>query len=136
MADKKTVYRKGELVKTVQSEDGKHYRHFSQDLRPVMDRVTYLNEKVNGATRAENRNGYHYLGSVPITVITDWLEQHNYTLNEFATNAGGDRRRTDPTGPGVKDKFLRYFMSRDFSKLHTQHVTTKRPDSGLIYLGG
>lgn len=135
MADKKTVYKKGELTKNVISEDGKHYRHFSMDMDPVMDRVKYLNEKVNEAPRAGNRQGYHYLGSVPLTMITDWLDKHGYTMHDFSVNAGGEKGKTNPNGSGVKDKFMKYFMSRDFAKLHTQHVSTKRSDSGLIYTG-
>jgi len=135
VSDSKILFNRNGLKKTFISEGGNNYRHFSQDMDPVMDRVKYLNEKVNGATRAENRSGYQYLGSVPVTMITDWLEKHNYTLNDFAINAGGQKGKTDPTGPGVKDKFMKYFLSRDFAKLHTTHATNKVSDRGIIYTG-
>lgn len=136
MAGERVLAKTADTVKSFLTVDGKHYRKFSVNMQPVMDRVAYLNEKVNGATRAENRQGYQYLGSIPKTMLVDWLNKHGYTMHDFAVNAGGQKGKTDPRGSGVKDKFMRYFMSRDFAKLHTQHLSVKRPDSGLIYTGG
>ena len=134
MAKEKLLSKMGGTTKSFLSEDGNHYRHFRTDMDPVVEHVKYMNEKVNEATRAENKQGYHYIGSVPITMIDDWLRSHGYDWNDFATNAGGEKGKTDPQGPGVKDQFMRYFLSRDFAKLHTQHATTKK-DSGLIFTG-
>ena len=136
MAKERSLGGWGGTRKSFISEDGKHYRKYSTNMDPIMDRVAYLNEKVNGASRVTNKQGYHYMGSVPITFITDWLNKHGYTFHDFAINAGGEKGRTDPNGPGVKDKFMKYFMSRDFSKLHTHHVSSKQSDNGFIYTGG
>lgn len=135
MADKKVISDDGNLKRTFETEDGVNYRRWSQNFDPIIERVERLKAKVNEATRAENRQGYKYLGSVPLTLITDWLSKHGYSWHDFAINAGGEKGKTDPAGPGVKDKFMKYFMSRDFAKLHTQHVTNKVSDTGSIYTG-
>ena len=135
MSEKKVISDDGNLKRTVESEDGINYRRWSQNFDPIIQRVEYLKNKVNEAGRAENRHGYKYLGSVPIALVADWLNKHNYSWHDFAVNAGGEKGKTNPGGPGVKDKFMKYFMSRDFAKLHTQHVTSKASDSGIIYTG-
>ena len=62
-------------------------------------------------------------------VLKDWLTRNNYTMNQWATNAGG--RKDDGTDDfyrkdkGVKSRFMRYFKGREFSKLHNDHVTTR-----------
>lgn len=115
------------------SQDGKHYKHTQGDFSDAIERVGQLRQTIN---EQKSRNGYHHIGSVPLPILEDWLNQHNYTMHEFAINAGGEKGKTDINGPGVKDKFLKYFLSRDFSKLHNGHVTTKTHDRGMIYTGG
>lgn len=135
---KRVIKNDGEVTKGFVSEDGAHYRTYSQDMEPIIDRVKYLNEKVNGADRSTNRAGMKYLGSIPRVMLEDWLTKHNYTMHDFAINAGGEKGKTDPNGGGVKDKFIKYFMSREFSKLHTQHTTSSvegNMSGGGIYLG-
>lgn len=137
MADKRFLKQHDEAtISAFMAEDGRHYRATRTDMDPIIDRVKYLNEKVNEAPRSGNRNGYHYIGSVPRTFIDDWLRKHNYTWAEFAVNAGGEKGKTDVNGPGVKDQFMKYYLSRDFAKLHTGHVTSKASDTGMIYTGG
>jgi len=96
----------GEYTRRVVSEDGKNYRHERQDMDPVIEHVKFLGEKVNKAPKAGNRNGWHYAGSIPITVVTDWC--HNIAhigYDAFARNEFGERQL-----------FLKYFKA-NFSKL-------------------
>ena len=128
----------GNTVTGFMTEDGKHYKTVHSDFSDVIDHVSNMREKVNEAPRATNRNGYKHIGTVPLPILEKWLQDHNYSMHEFAINAGGEKGKTDIGGPGVKDKFLKFFLSRDFSKLHNQHVTTRAESNfsaGGIYLG-
>lgn len=137
MADRKELLRQHDdtTISAFLSEDGRHFNATRTDMDPIMDRVAYLNEKVNGASRATNKQGYNYVGSVPRTMIDAWLKEHGYTWHDLAINAGGEKGKTTPGGPGVKDKFMGWFLHRDRSKLHTKHITSKQSDTGLIYTG-
>lgn len=65
-------------------------------------------------------------------MLVDWLKKHGYTMHEWATNAGGDPYNYRVGGPGVKDKFATHFLSRDYSKLHNQHTTTRRESNRVV----
>jgi hypothetical protein len=127
----------GDYVRTFSSEDGNHYRTEKQELGPAMRRAKLIQDAqaVNGTGKNDRR----YVGSIPKTVLIDWLRTHGYQIEQFARNDGGDPYKTNPHhGNGVKDKFLKYFLSRDFAKLHSQHVTTKRESSQIVvpnYIG-
>lgn len=100
------------------SEDGKHYKTTHADLSDVVEHARYLNEAVNENTTMKKK-GYQHVGSIPMVLLEDWLIKHNYTMHQFAINEGGEKNKTNPHGGGgVKDKFLKYFLSRDFNKLH------------------
>ena len=114
----------GDLVSTFSSEEGAHYRGHHQELAPAMRRVKQIQELQ--ARRGRGKLDKEYMGSVPVAVLTDWLTRNGYTKHEWAINAGGDPYNKFAGGPGVYDKFLSFFLSRDWAKLHTQHVTTKR----------
>ena len=115
------------------SEDGKHYRGYRQDLDPVIRKVEHLRQKVNEAPRSENPNQWKHVGSIPMTVLVDWLMKNKFTIDQFARNDGGIKGKTYPESTsGVKDKFLKYFLSREFSKLHNSHITTKRESSQFV----
>jgi hypothetical protein len=113
--------------------DGKtHVRREFQELGPAMKR-TKLIQEAEAASVGKNPTDRHYIGSIPMVVLTDWLRERNYNMHDWAINAGGTQCPVgaDPVAHatldgGVKSEFLRYFLSRDFSKLHTHHVTTKR----------
>lgn len=144
MAKLRPTKRAGDYLRTFGSEDGKHYRGEHQDLGPAMARSKLIRE-----SQAQNGTGQHdrqYIGSIPMTVLIDWLNKRGLTMADWAINAGGTRCPVgvDPlqhcrTDNGVKSEFLRYFLSREYSKLHTQHTTTRRESSSIVvpnYIGG
>lgn len=117
----KTIYTRDDVRKSFASEDGAHYRHYRQDISPTIRHVERMR-------KGKHAMGWKHVGSIPITMLTDWLKSRGYTMDQWARNDGGDRK-VDPKGPGVKDQFMRYFLSRDFAKLHNTHVTTKSESS-------
>ena len=106
---------------TFSEEDGKHYQGTHMDIAPVMDHVKKVRELHSQATKQSNPNEWRHVGTVPIPIITDWCKRNGYTFSQWARNE--DR---------AKDKFLSYFMSRDFAKLHNNHVTTRRESSQIV----
>ena len=134
---RKALQGSGDIARAFQSEDNKNFRIESQDLRPVAKHVEKIRHMHEHSTRASNPNEWMHIGSVPQVVLIDWLNKHNYTMDMFARNDGGDYNRDGDAqfhlkDPGVKSQFLRYFLSRDFSKLHNQHVTTKKESSQIF----
>jgi len=73
--------------------------------------------------------GRQYIGSVPVVLLQDWLTKHGYTLDQFARREGT-----------IRQEFMKFFLSRDFSKLHVQHSTTRVGTGNRIvvphYIGG
>ena len=99
------------------TEDGKHYKTTHADFSGVIEHVKNMDELVNQSSRAKMK-GYQHVGTIPMALLEDWLKKHGHTMHEFAINAGGERKSNPYGGGGVKDKFLKYFLSRDFNKLH------------------
>jgi hypothetical protein len=119
MSDERILKNYGNTVTGFKTEDGKHYRTTHGDYTDVIEHVRHMDQKVNEAPKATNRNGYKHIGTIPVPILEDWLIRHNYSMHEFAINAGGEKGKTNPYGGGgVKDKFLKFFLSKDFSKLH------------------
>jgi len=115
------------------SQDGKHYRREHQEVGHTIKHVAAIRAKHDHATKASNPNGWRHIGSIPMTMLVDWLNKHGYKMDQWARNDGGIRGKTYPESKsGVKDKFLAHFLSRDYSKLHNQHVTTKRGSSQIV----
>jgi hypothetical protein len=132
----------GDYARGFVTQHGKHFRKEVQNIAPAMKRVEEISELQSYATKASNPNEWGYIGSVPKTILVDWLNSHNYTMDEWARNEGGSRcpAGSDPMAHatldgGVRSKFLRYFLSRDFSKLHTQHVTTRQESNRIAVPG-
>jgi hypothetical protein len=127
----------GDTARTFIVQDGVHVRRHHQELGPAMRRTKLIQEANEEATRRGlNPSDRQYIGSVPMTVIISWLQERGYTMHDWAVNAGGTQCPIgmDPvahahTDNGVKSQFLRYFLSRDWCKLHSQHTTTKRGSS-------
>lgn len=138
MAKRHVTRAVGDYVRSFSHEDGADYRVEHQELGPAISRSQLIREAqaVNGTGKHDRR----YVGSIPVTLLQGWLNKHGYRMDEFARNEGGNPYKTDPhQGGGVKDKFLKYFLSRDFAKLHTQHTTTRAENSRIIvpnYTGG
>jgi hypothetical protein len=119
----RTISASNGYAATVTEEDGVVYKGFKQNLQPAMDHVKKVRDMHDYATKASNPSEWKHIGTVPIVLITDWL-LHNtpgYRMEHFARNVDG-----------CKDRFLKYFMSREFSKLHNEHVTTKRESSQIV----
>jgi hypothetical protein len=136
VSDRRLTRAVGDYTRGFSTEDGKHFRSETQELGPAIRRV----ELIKQAQMATQKSALdkRYVGSVPITVIHDWLMKHGYKWEEYARNEGGEPYATNPRGGGVRDKFMKYFLSRDFSKLHTQHTTTRRESSQIVvpnYIG-
>lgn len=92
----------GEYARGVVSEDGVNYRHERQNMDPVLKHVDFLSEKVNQAPRNGNRNDMHYIGSIPMTILTDWCTKAGIGIDAYARNNHGE-----------KDKFIKY-LKADF----------------------
>lgn len=132
----------GDYVRGFQTEDNAHYRTERQELGPAIRRARLIREAQAhaGPTVTDRR----YIGSIPMTVLTDWLNARGYTMSDWARNVGGERCPVgvDPLSHavhdgGVKSEFLRYFLSRDFSKLHAMHSTTRATGGeGKIWVPG
>lgn len=132
MAEQRLITRAvGDFVRSFVVEGGEFYRREYQDFDATMERVKLLSDAQAAGKRTETDR--RYVGSVPITLIADWCRKNGYTLDQWARNDGGIPGLMYPESKsGVKDKFMKYFLSREFSKLHTQHVTTKRESSVFV----
>jgi len=120
MAINKYIGQSLDIQKRFASEDGKHYRGYRQDLDPVIKRVEEMRQgRID--SKIKNPNEWRHIGSIPMTMLVDWLAKNRYTMDQWARNE--DR---------AKDKFLRHFMSRDYSKLHNNHITTKKESSQIV----
>lgn len=129
----------GDYLRGFRTEDGEHYRTERQNLAPAMKRVQEIRHLHDQATRSSNPNEWQHVGSIPMTVLIDWLTANRFTMDQWARNDGSVPGKQYPESrSGVKDKFLAYFLSRDFSKLHNRHTTTRRESSQFVvpnYIG-
>ena len=82
----------GEYTRSFASEDGKNYRVERQEMDPVIKHVDFLSEKVNTAPKSGNRNDMRYLGSIPLTVLTDWCKKTGIGLDVYARNSHGEKQ--------------------------------------------
>jgi hypothetical protein len=127
MGSKRVTGGAGDYLRSFSTEDGNHYRGFHQNFDPAIRRVEMIREARARLTKANNPYDRQYIGSVPVTLILDWCAKNGFTYDQFARREGDIRQR-----------FMRYYLSRDFSKLHTQHTTTRRESSRIVvpnYIG-
>ncbi len=139
MAKFRPLAQRLDIRKSFASEDGTHYRHFKQDLDPAIRHVEQMRHKMNDAPKTANKSGWQHVGSIPMTVLVDWLTKNGYTMDQWARNDGGQpysNVNTYKHDNGVKSQFLRYFLDRDFSRLHNQHVTTKKERASVTVPDG
>jgi hypothetical protein len=122
----------GDYARTISEEGGKFYRGQHQDMGAIEKHVTKIRHMHEHATKTSNPTGWRHVGSVSPAVLMDWLNKNGFTLQQWAVNAGGDPYNKFKGGPGIYDKFLTYYLSRDFCKLHNDHVTTKRESSQIV----
>lgn len=111
----------GNYATTYSEEDGKKFVGNHHDLNPIIKRVQHIRDMHSQATKQSNPNEWKHVGTVPIVIITDWCRRNGYTFDQWA--------RDDDN---AKQKFCKYFFSREFSKLHNQHVTTKSESSQIL----
>lgn len=117
MSKKRRLKHRGELQTYFGSEDGIHYRGIHQEMNPVIERVKRLDAQVNEAPAVGNTNDWRYLGSIPVSVLVDYLTKRNIPMDVFARNEGG-----------VKDEFKRWLKSnRDLRKFLAQPAAKARP---------
>ena len=129
---KRTTAHYGDFARTFASEDGRHYRGYHQDMGAVEKHVRRIRDMHQYADPHKQTPFQKHVGSVSPAVLMDWLNKHGFTLQQWAVNAGGDPYNKRKGGPGVYDQFLTYYLSREFSKLHNDHVTTKRESSQIL----
>lgn len=116
----------------VDDGEGNFYRREYQDGDAILRHAAHLRQKVNEAPKAGNGLGLHHEGTVPIAMVINWCRVHGYTMDQWARNEGRTPGRHWKKGTGVKDEFMRYFKTREFSKLHSSHVTTKTASSQIV----
>ncbi len=118
---------------TVSQENGKTYYGNHQEVGPLIKRTQKIRDMHSHSTKSSNPNEWKHIGTIPISVISKWCQDNNYTFDEWARNDGGIKGKQYPDSrSGVKDKFLAYFLSRDFAKLHNMHFTTRSESSQIL----
>ena len=93
-------YARGVTSERNSSGQIEHYVVEKQNLDAVKKHVERRDEYVNEAPAAGNKHDMHYVGSIPMAVLTDWVRKNGYSMNDFATNKDG-----------CKDKFLVYLKT-------------------------
>ena len=121
------MQRAGDYSRALAFEGGNVYRHHHQDMAPVMKRVEQIRELQAHHTKETNPSERTYIGSVPVVLLVDWLNKRGYTREQYARNENG-----------IATAFKKYFLSREYSKLHSQHTTTRRESNRIVvpnYIG-
>ncbi len=62
----------------------KHVRGHVQDCRPALARVKHMAQAA--PSRHEKTREYKYIGSIPRTMIDDWLKKRQKTWHDYATD--------------------------------------------------
>ena len=135
MGFKREIATRGDYRRGFLTEGSEHYRREFQDLTPAIDRVKRIRDAHETATKVSNPNEWQHLGSVPMVLLTDWLQKNKHTMDQWARNDGGNwplKMENLDKDQGVKARFLKFFFSRDHSKLHNLHTTTKRESSQIL----
>lgn len=131
----------GDYGVTFNVEDGKAFIGYHFDSAGIEKHCRQMTHAMQAGGKTPGGMNGQYIGSIPPALLATWLRKHGFTMHHFAINAGGERlsRNPDPYAykkdPGVRSQFLRYYLSRDFSKMHTHHVTT-RVEHQKIWLPG
>jgi len=83
----------GEYTRGFASEDGLNYRTERQEMDPVLRHIKFLDDKVNQAPTVGNQNDWHYAGSIPMVVLTDWVNKNGFSMHDFAVNNNNCKTR-------------------------------------------
>lgn len=67
------------MSRTLSAEDGKLYRGVHQEMAPILERVKYLDEKVNQSSQINNENDMAYIGSPGMVMVWEFLNEKGYT---------------------------------------------------------
>lgn len=120
---------------TYSEEGGKQYLSHAIELDPHIKEVQKLRQVNEMATKASNPNGWSHAARIPMPILMDWLAKNRLTYSQWSRNMGGSKddgtRDFYRRDQGVKSRFMRYFMGREFSQLHHNHVTTKQGSSQI-----
>lgn len=81
-------------------EDGVVYHGYRQNMAPTLSHVAAKNEAVN----QYGNKKWQYSGSIPMSMLFDWLKTTNYKMHEFA------RERK------IRQEFIRWLQDRDRRK--------------------
>ena len=120
-------------VVTYSEEDGNQVIGHHMEMDPHIKHVKMMRDIRDQSTRMSNPNEWALEARVPIPILTSWLRANGFTLDQWARNEGGTKGKSYPESKnGVKDMFLRFFLSRDYSKLHNTHLTTKQASSQIV----
>ena len=112
---KRVLRRKGDTTIYFGSEDGKHYRGHYQPHEPLKKHIERNHQIVNEAPASGNRNGWRYAGSVPMTVLWEWLQKTKTPMDVWARNEGG-----------AKDKFIAW-LKAEYPALFPKAGAQARP---------
>ena len=88
-----------------------HIRHLHQEMDPVIEHVRETAQKVAAAPTVGNPDGWAYLGSIPMTILLDYLAKRNVRMDQYARNEDG-----------IKDEFKTWILNnRDLCKFTARH---------------
>lgn len=105
----------GDIARYFAREDGKSFRGHRQSVEAVKRHVEFLDHKVNGAAQRGNPRNWQFAGSIPMSIVVDYLTERNIPIDVWARNEGGE-----------KDKFMRW-LSLTHPKLIPMKAASARP---------
>ncbi len=62
-----------------------HFRGYHQDCRPILNRVKQ--RAAQAPTRHEKKKEIGYIGSIPRSMLDDWLNARQKTWHDYATDS-------------------------------------------------
>lgn len=112
---KRTTKIVGDTVRYFASEDGKNYRGLRQDHAGIKRHLDFMRHAVQEAPSKGNPNQWSWRGSIPVTVLYEWLNKTRTPIDVWARNEGG-----------AKDKFLAW-MRQEHPALMPKAGAAARP---------
>ena len=89
MSDKRIVTATGDVSRWIASERDssgnlQRYRGYTQDIKPTLAQVKQRAQA--GPGRFSKSLDHQYVGSIPVTMIQDWVKNRGKTMNDWATD--------------------------------------------------